>query len=152
MSKPMTLDEARVHAEEARAGARRIRLEAEAEALALELYADEVMLAAAKGLTIARKRAIVRHSMQVQASVRQLGRPSKVKHPFRSHLKRIGSDVASWAAANKESPSTVKAWMRGDRQIPEARAFQIRDEAGKDEAGNWYVPATVATWARGIRT
>jgi hypothetical protein len=152
---PLTPAQLRAAAEDARREAKRERAEAELRALALEQLAAELDDAAARGLSIDRKRVIVRHKMQAAAArpVRQLGRPAEVKHAFRAHLQRIGWDVAAWARTNGESPSTVKAWMRpdGGRKIPAARAQQIQDEAGRDERGNWYVPATSATWRAGIK-
>lgn len=148
VSKFLTPDEARAAADEL-----------DLQAAALRLIAAQIRADVAAGLLIERDRAIVRHKMQAPAPtkpVRQLGRPSEVKHPFRAHLKRIGWDVESWAKANGCSPSTVKAWMReptdGGRKIPEARAFQIQNEAGADDKGTLYVPATAATWPSGIKS
>lgn len=142
---------------ELRQEAARVRLEA----AKLTVYAEELDRladAVAKGLPISEEGVIVRHKMQSPAParpVRQLGRPSKVKHPFRDHLERVGWDVESWAKANNLSPSTVKAWMRGPddggRKIPTARASQIEREAGMNERGKPNIPATSATWPSGIK-
>lgn len=137
---------------------RQLALTSRAESIALAAFADELDALAAKGLTIDRDRVIVRHGMQATAPSlkprRQVGRPSEVKHPWRTYLDSIGWTVADWCAVNGEGESTAKSWMRTGptgRKIPEARAFQIRDEAGKDDAGRWRVPADATTWPHGIK-
>jgi len=154
----MTPDELRAEADRLDALADDVERVARVEAAALRFQAAEFRDAAAKGLTILADRAIVRYGMQAATapgSARQYGRPSKVKHPFRDHLKRVGSDVETWARTNKLSPSTVKAWMRkpadGGRKIPGDRAAQIEREAGLNEQGKPHVPATAATWPAGIK-
>lgn len=121
-------------------------------ALTRQMVAEEK-----RRLTIDGDRAIVRHKMQTAAATkprRKVGRPREVQHPFRAWLDAIDESVEEYAARKRMSPSTVKAYCRTDehaRRPSMAFALDAQNEAGRDEAGNWILPANSKTWPQGIK-
>lgn len=157
MPRTLAPDEARAEAKRLRADADDVERTARAEAAGLRFMAGELEDAADRGLTINADRAIVQRKMQPQPTMRaprKVGRPVSVKHRFRSWLDGQGLNVKEWAEAHHRPQSTVRSWMRalsdGGRKIPEGDALMIQNEAGRDDAGRWVLPATTATWPNGI--
>lgn len=114
------------------------------EAASLRVLADEYEEAAAKGLTIAIDRAILRHKMQPAAdsrSLRAVGRPIESDHAFPKALKRANVTMVEYARKLGKNRSTVKSWV--DRPIPRTMAEFIESDLG--------VPASLASWPAGIK-
>jgi lambda repressor-like predicted transcriptional regulator len=143
MSKPLTPAEARAAADQFDAEADRVERAAALEAAGLRFAAAEIRAQVAKGLTIARDRAIVRHKMQAADSrtLRAVGRPIELDHAFPKALKRANVTMVEYARKLGKNRSTVKSWV--DRPIPRAMAEFIEADLG--------VPATLVSWPAGIK-